>query len=80
MKTAAEKLRETLESMIQNWMIEFDISSFTVIGVLEDAKHSLIWGGTPEQEDPIDKLIDALDDEDDEDDEEDEEDDEYPTT
>ena len=77
MKTAAEKLRETLDTMIDNWMIEFDISAFTVIGVLEDAKHSLIWGGTPEQKDPIDALMDALDEEDDEDDDEaDEEDDE----
>ena len=76
MKTAAEKLRETLESMINNWMIEFDINAFTVIGVLEDAKHSLIWGGTPEQQDPVDALMDAYDDEeDDEDDEADEEDD-----
>jgi hypothetical protein len=75
MKTAAEKLRETLETMIENWMIEFDISPFTVIGVLEDAKHSLIWGGTPEQQDPIDKLMDALEDDDDDDDEEEEEED-----
>ncbi|MEE3040132.1 MAG: hypothetical protein VX948_04650 [Candidatus Latescibacterota bacterium] len=73
MKTAAEKLRETMDKMIDNWMIEFDIDAFTVIGVLEDAKHSLIWGGTPNPENKIDAALDSIDDEDDEDDEEDDE-------
>ena len=74
MKTAAEKLREQLERLLETWMVEFDIDTFTVLGVLEDAKHGLVWGGTPTEQNPIDKIIEALEEYDDDEEEEEEED------
>ena len=73
MKTAAEKLREQLERLLETWMVEFDIDTFTVLGVLEDAKHGLVWGGTPTNQNAIDKIIDALEEYDEEEEEEEEE-------
>ena len=61
MKLVPEKLREQLERVIGCWQVEFDIDNYTIIGVLEDIQHGLIWGSTPS----------SAPDEDDDDDEED---------
>ena len=47
MRTPLEKMKEQLTRVIDCWQVEFDIDNYSIIGVVEDIKHGLIWGGTP---------------------------------
>ena len=61
-RTPLEKMKEQLTRVIDCWQVEFDMDNYSIIGVIEDIKHGLIWGGTPLD---ADQQIDIEEDEDD---------------